>query len=548
MAPSDTSENLPSSGPSHGAETSKLAEHLAKNEASALTAILGPSIMGFLGQVGTDVTSPGALAYFIVSVHGDRGALRVREIRKLLLSQLSLPEATNLCQLLQLPAIAPHRTLSSIDFDTPRYLELLSTWYGVATDEQEAPLQLSEGSTKAVASHKLHPHQLNAFRALRQAIARPPTSALVHMPFGAGKLRVVVTAALDLFRSEADDRSIIWLAPGAAMCEEAFLELQEVWKQLGSRDATLLQLYGNHPVRDLDQLGGAIAVIDLLRVSKDDPKLEKLGAVTSVVIFADAESLVHPVGAEIVRKMSLGGPFSVVGILASSGAAIPLGHARSALKSTFTGACITVAADEELESLRHVGHFMEVAGSIVHLTSTQSVFTSTDTTSERGDSNSLDFDQAYISDLADNVERNGRLLALLKDEAQKEGRIVFYATTAANARLFSGLLPVLGVPARSITSEESSAARALALQKFVAREEKVLCVHGFLLAGNTIPDIALCVMASPGKSKAAFLSTIGRLVQARNINLPTFRIIVAADSQADADLVASLGTWSTLES
>jgi hypothetical protein len=547
MAPPEKSDVLSTAGSSREPTMTRLVEHLARNDTSALSALLSPSTMALLSKLGAEVTTPRGLAYFIVSAHGgDRRALRMQNIRGLLLSKLSQSEASELCDLLLLPVIAPLRTLSGIDFDAPRNLELLDRWYGVANDELEVPLQPSEGSQKAAASHKLHSHQLNAFRELRRAIAHPPASILVHMPFGAGKLRLVATAVLDLFRSEADDRSVIWLAPGAAMCEEAFLELQEVWKQLGSRDTTLLQLYGDHPARDLDQLGGAIAVIDILRLSKDDPALVKLGAVTSVAVFADAESLVHPVGAEIVRRMSTGGPFSLVGILASSGAAIPSGPPRSALKSAFTGACITVSADDELQSLRKVGDFMDIAGSVVHLT-TPAATVLTGASANPIDDNSLDFDQTYVTELGNNVERNESLLALLEKESKNEGRIVFYATTPAGARLFAGLLPVLGVPARSITSDDLPATRDLALQRFVAREEKVLCIHGFLLAGSAIPDIALCVMASPGKSKAAFLSTIGRLVQARNTNLPTLRLIVAADAQDDAGLVASLGTWSTLD-
>lgn len=524
----------------------RLVVHLARNETSVLTNLLAPSTVALLGKMGADVTTPTGLAYFIVSVNGERRVLCKRDIRSLLMSKLENSEASELCNLLQLPVISPLRTLREIDFDgAPRNLELLERWYGVANDDIEAPLQASEGSHKAVASHKLRAHQLNAFRELRRAIAHPPCSALVHMPFGAGKLRLVATAALDLYRLDADDRSIVWLAPGTAMCEEAFLELQEVWRQLGSRDTTILRLYGDHPARDLDQLGGAIAVIDILRLCKDDPALEKLGSVTSVAVFADAENLTHPVGAEIVRRMSAGGNFSVVGILASSGAAIPAGHDRNALKEAFSGVCITVAADDELQSLREAGDFADVQATVEDLTNLSSASPSTNVALPvNGDS--LDFDQIYVNELGNNVERNERLLEILKKESASPGRIIFYATTAENARLFAGLLPVQGVKARSITADEAPAARALALQKFVAREEKVLCVHGFLLSGISVPDISVCVMASPFKSRATFLSTIGRLVQARSADVPTLRLIVAADSQADAGWVKSLSTWSPL--
>ena len=545
MAPSNTSNVPLHPGSSRG--TSRLVTaHLARNDTSALTALLAPSTMALLSKLGTDVTSPEALAYVIVRVHGERGALRRRDVRSILLSKLDNSEAADLCDQLQLPAVSPLRTLNGIDFDAPDNLELLDRWYGVGTEVIEAPPQSSEGSQKAPASHKLHAHQLNGFRELRRAIAHPPISVLVHMPFGAGKLRLVATAVLDLYRSEADDRSIIWLASGAAMCEEAFIELQEVWRQLGSRDTTIFQLYGKHPKRDLDQLGGAIAVIDILQLSKDDPALEKLGFVTSVAVFADAENLVHPVGAEIFRKMSVGGAFSLVGILASSGASIPLGSARNALKNAFSGPCITISAENELQALRTLGDFTDIQGEVVHLTGSSPQITSTSVPTDPINHDSLDFDHIYVNELGNNVERNERLLEILQIESKGKGRIIFYATTAENAKLFACLLSVQGVRASAVTAEESPEARAIALQKFVAREERILCVHGFLLSGRSVPDISVCVMASPCKSHATFLSTIGRLVQARAADLPTLRLIVAADSQADTGWVESLSTWSTL--
>ena len=524
----------------------RFAEHLARSETCALTSFLGPSTVELLDKLGSDATSPAGLAYFIESVYGKRGALRTKGIRDLLLSKLEKLEAIELCQLLLLPVISPLQTLRGTDFDAvPGNLELLERWYGVSNDDFE-PSQASEGSHKAIASHKLHAHQLNAYRELRRAIAHPPRSVLVHMPFGAGKLRLVATAVIDLYRSETDDRSIVWLAPGTAMCEEAFFELQEVWRQLGSRDTTILQLYGDHPTRDLDQLGGAIAVVDILRLSPEDQALEKLGSVTSVAVLADAENVIHPVGAAIVRKMSAGGAFSVVGMLASSGAIIPSGPARDALNGAFSGGFITVAGDEELQSLREAGDFADIDAKVERLTMPSHVGISTSVPLRVND-DLLDFDDIYVNQLGNNVSRNERLLDILKSESAGWGRIIFYATTAENARLFAGLLPVKGVLARSVTGEESPEARALALQKFVAREEeKVLCVHGFLLSGSSVPDISVCVMASPCKSRATFLSTIGRLVQARAAHLPTLRLIVAADSQADTGWVESLSTWSTL--
>jgi len=546
MATSNTTEAPQTLESSTGRAMALLVEHLSRHEAKVLESLLGPSIIELLSKKLDPVgNNPKGLAYFLVKIHGDHEVLRRPDIRALLLSKLKQEEATELCELLQKPAISPHQTLAGINFDTARNLELLGRWYGVDSDDFQVSIQHPEGSQKAIASHKLRAHQLSAFRELRRAIDSPSTT-LVHMPFGAGKLRLVATAVLDFFRSVDDDRSVVWFAPGAAMCEEAFLELRDVWKQLGSRDITIFQLYGSYPPRDLDRLGGTIAVIDILRISKDDLALQKLGANTSVAILADAQDLVHPVGACIVQKMSEGGQFPLVGILPSSGAAIPLGAGRDDLKRAFSR-CITVASGEEdLLSLGNIGDFKHIAGSVVHLTDVQS---SAEAALHASDDLSLEFEQAYVSELDNNVLRNENLLALLQKESQENGRIVFYATTPASARLFAGLLPVLGIPAVSITAEESPAARTIAIQRFVSREERgVLCIHGFLLPGSSIPDLNLCVMASPIRSKASFLSTIGRVVQARDEKFTTLRLLVAADSQTDTTVVESLGTWTTLGS
>lgn len=492
-------------------------------------------------------TSPNGLAYFLVTAYGAREVLRRPEIRALLLSKLNQEEATGLCDLLQLPAISPHQTLAGVNFNTPRNLELLSRWYGVESEEGEEPAQHPEGSQKAIATHKLRAHQLRAFRELRRAIASPlPT--LVHMPFGAGKLRLVATAALDFFRSADDDKSVVWLAPGAAMCHEAFLELRNVWSQLGTRDITLFQLYGGYPARDLDRLGGSIAVIDILRIDKDDPSLQKLGASAAIVILADAQDLVHPVGAAIIKQMSADSPFPLVGILASPGSAIPEGAGRNDLKTAFSSYVTVAEEDGHPQPLSDIGSFTHISGSVVDLIGAQASAEFSADPLQAFHDNSLEVNPAYVAWLEKNVQRNENLLKILKQLSQAGGRIVLYATTPANARLFAGLLPVLGIPAASATSEESPEARTLAIQKFVAREESgVLCVHGFLLPG-IVPVFTACVMASPIRSRASFLSTIGRLVQARDGNLPALRLMVAADSQADAALVNSLSAWSTLGS
>jgi len=293
----------------------KLVEHLSRNNSDSLIPLLGEDTITLLKEVGNDALNPRGLAYLVVSTHGDEGVLRNRDIRKFLFGKLKEDEGTALCEYLGLPTYTPYMTLTSADFDNdPRNAEMLMRWFDVSYEASDRPTQESEGSRKAIASHKLRSHQIVAYRKLRHKIADPTATTLVHMPFGAGKLRLVSTAVLDLYRSEPDGRVIVWLAPGEALCDEAFTELREVWNQLGSRDVTIYRLYGKRPIPDLDSLANCIVVADITKLERDNVGLMALGQKTRVVVLGDAELIGHSLGVNVIGKMSEAGDFSVVGI------------------------------------------------------------------------------------------------------------------------------------------------------------------------------------------------------------------------------------------
>lgn len=524
----------------------KLVEkHLGRLKVAELSGLLGSHILELLSTLDARMTTPQALANIIVKIHGERGSLRRREIRDFLLSRLTSEEGVSLCQMGQVSSIVPENALKGIDFDTKRNIELLERWYGVSSEEIASHDSQSEGSQKIIALHKLKPHQLNAFRSLRRAIATPDSSVIVHMPYGSGKLRVVATAALDLYRSESEGKSIVWLAPGAALCEEAFQELAQVWKQTGLHDTTILQLYGDHPSRDLDQISGAIAVIDMLRLNGTDAGLKELGSNIMLAVFADAESIVHPLGGEIFRLMSEGGSFSKVGVLAAPGHSVS-DEAKEALFNIFPGDRITVENEDQIQSIRDCGGFAGVAAEARDIASPKDSIEAEIYSTLTDEAEALEHSGPDIEALGSSVERNKNLLEILRAEARGDARVIFYAPTRENARLIAGILLMYGVKARAVTGDLSSALRGIEIQRFNAQEESVLCVHGFLLSESITPDATVCVMASPAKSRMAVLSTIGRLVQSRAADLPPLRLIVATDTRMNTSWVGSLSSWSTL--
>nr|GFD26577.1 hypothetical protein [Tanacetum cinerariifolium] len=142
------------------------------------------------------------------------------------------------------------------------------------------------------------------------------------MPWGAGKLRLVATAVVDLYRSERDGQVILWLTPGEALCDEAFNELRAVWEHLGSRDVTIYRLYGNRETPDLGSLENCIIVADIAKIRSEESDFNELGKKARIVIFGDAAHISKPAGANILSNLSRESSLSLVAISAASGAEI----------------------------------------------------------------------------------------------------------------------------------------------------------------------------------------------------------------------------------
>lgn len=515
----------------------KLVEHLARCDTASLVPLLGDATMALLERVGNGAMVPLGLAELVVSSYGEDGALRNPAIRRLLFSNLEGDEGRVLCDLLGLSAAAPLMTLTGADFDhDPHNTEMLFRSFGVPYEAED--VRDLESSRKATASHKLRGHQADAYRKLRRKIADPAACALVHMPFGAGKLRLVATAVLDLYRSEPDGRVVVWFAPGEALCEEVFNELGEMWQQLGSRDVTLYRLYGDRPIPDLGNLGTCIVVADIEKFTENTPGLTELGRNTRVIVLGDAEHMGHPLTAAVIEKMSEEGAFSIVGISATPGNVIDESPSRKAIGMRFSGSCIHIENEDPVGLLQAAG---DVAAISIEIRNPPK-------NNIPADDSGLDLSSEASIALSMDVDRNEAILELLLAEAKTASKIVFFATTAEHARLFSGLLRLRGVRAMAVTGGMSSEQRALVIQKFNAREEKILCVHGIFISGAAVSGVSVGVVAAPTISAAVLSEMVGRLASDRNASDNPLKFIIVADPiPGFVRLIESLGTWNELK-
>jgi len=516
----------------------KLLDHLARCGVAALTPLLTPPTLDLVEKVSKAAFNPEGLAFLAISIFGELGILRKKSIRDLIFVNLHPDEGRALCHFLILPVAAPALTLAGAKFDSdPKNLELLARWFDVAYTGDEYLQADFETSRKAGAANKLRAHQLAGFYKLRGLISTPGERSLVQMPFGSGKLRLVASAVLDLFRSHANGKTILWLAPGEALCEEAFDELRHVWDHLGSRDIPIFRAYGSRPPPALDGLTNCIVVADLEKITLDQDSLAAIGENVCAIVFGDAELAIHPLGANFYKALSCANDFPAIGILAAPADHIKKGKDQRLLE-WFTSTIFPSEADPFATLISN----QEVCTVIAEERQVRSSVTvpAADTT--------FDYQAEYLDELSRDVDRNRDLLEIIRAEADNVGRVVFFATTAEHARVFSGLLALNGIPAEAISEGISRERRQIAIQKFNAQECRVLCVHGFFVPGDAIRELSSAVIAIPTRSSVSFFSRLGRIAAARDIRSPLLRVIVASDSKFDIALpLNTIQTWNNLE-
>lgn len=97
----------------------------------------------------------------------------------------------------------------------------------------------------------LHDYQVEVFDGVRdlQASGDGRRRAVVCLPTGGGKTRVVVQAAVELvLKPESDRRCVLWVAQTDELCEQAVQAFRQVWVNKGAPNSELriIRLWGGH--------------------------------------------------------------------------------------------------------------------------------------------------------------------------------------------------------------------------------------------------------------------------------------------------------------
>jgi superfamily II DNA or RNA helicase len=505
----------------------KLKQHLASKGVDVLQPLLGEQVVELLKQVGSEAMAPDVMADLIITSRGAAEVLRDKQIRKILIEGLQMEDYKDLCILLNLGVSAPRFSIRNHNFDLPNSAQVIFEWFNVAYEGYE---RVDDFSRNISSSEKLKPFQEPAYRKLKALLNDPVGRVLVHMPFGAGKLRTVVTSVLEAFRSESEGKSILWLAPDECLCDVAMHELETVWHQLGLRDVTAYRLYGNrHPV-PIGSVSNAIVVADVndLAIAVSDPRggeaalqtLRDFGTCVRHVVLSDAEHALLPEVRKILEALGEKGSWNLIGISASPKIAIAACADPEQLVTAYGRNIVEVNAENPINALRENGEVDPI--NVIRVPSPVASIDCQE--------NWISLPSSTVEELALDVSRNRDLLDKLHELAHQGHRVVFYSTTSQQARMFAGLLSLKGSAALAVTSEMEPSRRELEILRFNSdTRNQVLCTHGVLISSDQVVGINACMIGLPATSGAIIHEIVGRLATGRKTPLSPLQIYAVTD-------------------
>jgi DNA repair protein RadD len=332
-----------------------------------------------------------------------------------------------------------------------------------------------------------------------------PGRALVALPTGAGKTRLLVDTALGLDSVARGERSVVWIAQHDELCEQAVQSFAQVWRseeRPGNRNLTIQRVWKG--------LSGPIDWSADIIIGTPESLVLRLGKSRveerSRVVLSVVDEAHHALAPSYQPLFSLLSQGSIIGITATPGSAVKSGAHR--LTKMFDGRLLTA---ESLEpnpygELQRRGILAEAVYDPVKTNyRVAKTILDTDSMEQFGDLPPLVLDRLGKSD-----ERNEVILRRLMEIDETDGSVLCFASSVTSARALAATLAVAGRTARSVDATSDRWSRSAAIEDFRCGRLQFLLNYGVLATGFDAPKVNALFMARPTTSPVLFEQMLGR--------------------------------------
>jgi superfamily II DNA or RNA helicase len=358
--------------------------------------------------------------------------------------------------------------------------------------------------------------------------------AIVTLPTGAGKTRIVVEAIVEFLNKHGVDTNILWIAQSQEVCEQAVLCFKQVWEQKGKGEIlNIFRAWGKNELPTADERGVVVGgyqklvsrVNELQNLSRD----KNLAA----VFIDEAHHSVAKSYGKILK--ALGMSVFVGGILENeSTPLIGLTATPERRKDSETENLHRMYGDKRIypservqpnsdkgdifgEQWKDLGHMRRKLIDLKYLAEPtfhsiepgKKIYklTPTETEDLKGGG------ELWIERIATETERNRNIKEEILKWAKKGKKILYFGTNVSQSNAMARILEKENISSVCITGDTRYAARKLFVDTFNEQDSnkiQVMCNYNVLSTGFDSPQIDTVIIARPTTSVVSYQQMVGR--------------------------------------
>lgn len=490
---------------------------LSRADEEVLQQLLGKSTLHLLLLLNNGATTPKHLRDLLLSLRTKEDLLISPESRALILDLLRPNEAKILATILQVSDSSDlFQALKNVKFRSSYEREGLFTFFELQEPEAEQKIE-SPNYEDITSSYPLFPHQRRAAREIARYLAEDPHRVLLHMPTGSGKTRTAMNIISDHLRSN-EPTLVVWLAHSEELCEQAVAEFEKAWKILGNRHLTVHRFWGDRDL-DLDSVEDGFVVAGLSklynRAKKSIGFINRLGSRCSLVVMDEAHQAIAKTYSLILDALVI--PYknsALLGLTATPGRTWSNIDADEKLAEFFACRKVTLKIpgyENPVDYLIDRGYLARAE--FRSLMSESGIALSNKDLSYIQDE--LDLPKRVLENLAQDEQRNLKIILEVEDLAKRHQRIILFAISVEHALLLASVLKIRGLHADVVTGKSSAFDRDRVITSFKdsASETKILCNYGVLTTGFDAPRTSAAVIARPTRSLVLYSQMVGRAIR-----------------------------------
>lgn len=370
----------------------------------------------------------------------------------------------------------------------------------------------------------LHDYQQELLGHVQQVLgaAAGHNRALLSLPTGAGKTRVVVEALLTWWdQNERVKPCLLWIAQSDELCEQAVEAFRQVWIDRGGRGGRqtmrLFRCWGSYEALPEVYCSGVVVasiqkLAEMLKTKAGPGELARLAADTAVVVVDESHHITAPSYTAVLGALGItfgrghSSSLPLIGLTATPYRGHDTDENRR-LSSRFHGQLLIPSqlGADPIGVLRERG----VLSCAVHqVLETGKTFELTESECQRF----RELGQlpgSFLRKVGADAERNALLLRTLL-ERPADWPVLCFGCSVEHASAMAVLLRRNGRSAAVVTGETRRATRRHLIEEFRAGRVQVLCNYGVLTTGFDAPKIRAVVIARPTTSVVLYEQMIGR--------------------------------------